>query len=132
MAVVLDTCTWLWLASESEKLSAPARDVIRREKRQGGLVVSVFSAWETAKLVEKGKLRLSMPCREWVDAASRLDGLMLYPLTPEICVESTELPGSFHGDSADQIIVATARVLSAPIVTPDRRVVDYPHVATLW
>lgn len=83
MPVVLDTCTWLWLGSEPQKLSKPARDVIRREKRQGGLVVSVLSAWEIAKLVEKGKLRLSMPSREWVDAASRLDGLSLYPITQE-------------------------------------------------
>jgi PIN domain nuclease of toxin-antitoxin system len=47
-------------------------------------------------------------------------------------VESTQLPGDFHGDPADQIIVATAREIEASILTPDRRIRDYPHVGTIW
>jgi len=132
MAVVLDTCAWLWLCSEPEKLSKAAVEVVQRERRYGGLVVSVFSAWEIAKLVQKGKLRFSIPCREWIDTASRLDGVTMHPLTPEICVESTELPGVLAGDPADQIIVATARALGASVVTADRKILDYAHVATIW
>lgn len=56
----------------------------------------------------------------------------MHPLTPEICVESTELRGMFHGDPADQIIVATARTLAAPIVTADHRILDYAHAPTIW
>jgi PIN domain nuclease of toxin-antitoxin system len=73
-----------------------------------------------------------MPCREWIELASRADGISLHPITPEICIESAELPGVFHGDPADQIIVATARLLSAAILTSDRRIRDYPHVPTIW
>jgi PIN domain nuclease of toxin-antitoxin system len=61
-----------------------------------------------------------------------VDGVSLHPLTPEICVESTELPGVFHGDPADQIIVATARSLGATVVTADRRILEYSHVPTIW
>lgn len=132
MAVVLDTCAWLWLCAAPEKLSSAASDVVQRERRRSGLLLSVFSVWEVAKLVQKGKLAFSIPCREWIDAALATDGLTLQPLTPEICVASTELPGVFHGDPADQIIVATARALSAPVVTRDRRILDYAHVPTVW
>jgi PIN domain nuclease of toxin-antitoxin system len=132
MAIVLDTCAWLWLCSEPDKLSKAAHDVIRRETRRSGLVVSVFSAWEIAKLVQKGKLRFAISCRDWIDGATRMDGVTMHPLTPEICVESTELPGAFPGDPADQIIVATARTLSAPVVTGDRKILDYAHVPTIW
>jgi PIN domain nuclease of toxin-antitoxin system len=59
-------------------------------------------------------------------------GVTIHPLTPEICVESAELPGEFHGDPADQIIVATARLLAVPVVTSDRKILDYPHVQSLW
>lgn len=130
--VVLDTCAWLWMCSEPKKLSRAAREAIGREQRDDGLVVSIMSAWEIAKLVQKGKLSFSIPCREWIDGAVRTDGVTMHPLTPDICVESTELPGVFHGDPADQLIVATARLLGAPIVTGDRRIRGYPHVATLW
>jgi PIN domain nuclease of toxin-antitoxin system len=113
-------------------LSKPAREVISRETTAGGLLVSIISVWEVAKLVEKGKLKFSIPCREWLHQAVRTEGITLQPLTPEICLESTELPGRFHGDPADQIIVATARMLSTPIITKDRKIAEYPHVATLW
>jgi PIN domain nuclease of toxin-antitoxin system len=132
MAVVLDTCAWLWMCAEPKRLSPAAHHVVERERRRGGLVVSVFSAWEVAKLVEKGRLRFSIPCRKWIARAVREEGVTLHPLTPEICVESTELPGRFPGDPADQIIVATARVLAAAVVTADKKVLVYPHVATIW
>ena len=132
MAIVLDTCAWIWLCTKPEKLSAAANDVIRRERRREGLVLSIISCWEVAKLVEKKKLRFTIPCREWIDQAVREEGVTLHPLTPEICVESTELPGAFHGDPADQIIVATARLLGMPVLTSDREIVDYPHVPTVW
>ena len=52
-------------------------------------------------------------------------------LTPQIAIESTQLPGAFHHDPADQIIVATARYYDCPVLTADARILDYPHVKTL-
>ena len=85
--VVLDTCAWLWMCSESTKLSRAAREAITREQRHDGLVVSIISAWEIAKLVQKAKLSFSIPCSEWIEGAVRADGVTMHPLTPEICVE---------------------------------------------
>ena len=118
--------------SSRERHESAAREVVGREKKGDGLVVSIMSAWEIAKLVQKGKLAFSVPCREWLDGAVRADGVVMHPLSPDICVESTELPGAFHGDPADQLIVATARLLGAPVVTADRKIRAYPHVPTIW
>jgi PIN domain nuclease of toxin-antitoxin system len=54
--------------------------------------------------------------------------VQLLQLSPEIAVESTQLPGSFHRDPADQIIVATARLYDCLLVTIDRLIRAYPHV----
>jgi PIN domain nuclease of toxin-antitoxin system len=132
VAVVLDTCAWVWLCASPRDLSAAAHEIIQRERKRDGLIVSVLSVWEVAKLAQKRKLTFSIPCRHWIDQAIREDGVTLHPLTPEICVESTELPGVFHGDPADQIIVATARLLGLPVVTKDQRIRNYAHVPTLW
>ena len=132
MPLVLDTCAWLWLCAAPEKLSRAARAAINHARPDYGLVVSVFSIWEIAKLVQKGKLELSIPCREWIAAAMGLDGISMHPVSPEICIESTELPGTFHGDPADQIIVATARLLSAPVITADRKIRSYRYVQSVW
>jgi len=47
-------------------------------------------------------------------------------------MESCALPQPFHGDPADQIIVATARTFTATLVTRDDRLREYEHVRTLW
>lgn len=55
-------------------------------------------------------IQLDRPVEQWVSAALAFPNLELLPLTSEIAVASTQLPGSFHRDRADQIIVAPARV----------------------
>ena len=95
---------------------------------QTGIGVSAISCWEVAKLVERQ--RLSLPCSafDWIRQALAYPGVRLLDLSPRISVESTQLPGTFHRDPADQIIVATARVFDAPLVTLDPKILAYPHV----
>jgi PIN domain nuclease of toxin-antitoxin system len=50
-------------------------------------------------------------------------------------LESTQLPGEFHNDPADQIVVATARQHNLTVLTSDRLIQAYPYVKTvlrLW
>lgn len=90
-----------------------------------------ISCWEVAKRIEYGKMQLSRPVAQWLSLALRFPGVHLLPLTPQVAVESTQLPGTFHRDPADQMIVATARVYACPLVTSDRRILDYPHMQTI-
>jgi PIN domain nuclease of toxin-antitoxin system len=95
-----------------------------------GLGVSAISCWEVAKLVELGRLFLPYPVAEWFAQALAYPGIRWLELTPQIIVESTQLPGTFHRDPADQLIVATARVYQCPLVTVDTKILAYPHVET--
>ena len=52
-------------------------------------------------------------------------------LSPEIAIDSTQLPPPFHKDPADQMIVATARIHNVPLVTCDHKIRAYPHVQLL-
>ena len=79
-------------------------------------------------MVEYKRLTLPHPVAEWLDQALLYPGIQLLDLTPRIVVESTQLPGTFHRDPADQIIVATARVYDSPLVTLDDKIRIYPHV----
>jgi PIN domain nuclease of toxin-antitoxin system len=81
-----------------------------------------------AKKIETGKLQLSRPVDEWIFGALSYPGVRLLELTPGIAVESTRLPGRFHRDPADQIIVATARVLNVGLLTLDQQILRYRHV----
>jgi PIN domain nuclease of toxin-antitoxin system len=132
MRVVLDSCTWIWLASDKKRLSRAASLAIADAQDRRSAYLSVLSCWEVAKLVEKGKLAFRIPLRQWMQRALAIDGLQVQPLTPDICVDSTLLPGAFHADPADQIIVATARMLGAALVTPDKKLRQYSYVPTIW
>lgn len=132
MPTVLDTHVWLWWVTEDRRLSRKAAGIIRDAVRGEGVSVSMISVWEIAKKVEKKQLVLDRPAREWIDQALSVPGLALLELTPAVLMDSCELPQPFHGDPADQIIVASARHHRALLVTKDSNLRRYPHVPTLW
>lgn len=132
MPALLDTCAWLWMAADEKRLSKNAKAAIKKCQKEEALFVSVISCWEVAKLVEKGEISLSFPVRDWIHSAIRIKGITLQEITPEICVHSTELPGKFQGDPADQIIIATARILRLPLITADKKIREYTQVKTVW
>jgi PIN domain nuclease of toxin-antitoxin system len=128
--IVLDTHIWVWWVQDPSQFNPEYVKVLQEGESQG-LGVSVISCWEVAKLVEYNRLHLPEAVGAWLDQALAYPGIRLLDLTPRIAWESTQLPGQFHRDPADQIIVATARVHGAGLVTVDRKIRDYAHVTTL-
>lgn len=129
---LLDTHTWIWWNCDSKKLSGKVKQVISDAKNYDELLLSAISPWEFAKLLEKEHLRVSLPGDRWIHEALDMPRLRLIPLTPEIAWHSTNLPQPFHDDPADQIIVATARLEQATIISCDKLIRKYEHVSVLW
>ena len=76
-------------------------------------------------LAARGKISLAEGTLNWIRKALSAPGISVCPLSPEIAVDSVNLPGIFHGDTADRIIVASARLLNATLVTSDRQILRY-------
>ncbi|MGC3874906.1 type II toxin-antitoxin system VapC family toxin [Halomonas sp. GXIMD04776] len=131
--IVLDTHALVWWVSADSRLSAAARQVIEQEMaQQGKILVSAISAWEIAMLIEKGRLTLTMDVDEWLDKVASIEVVSFVSITPRVAVQSTRLPGSFHADPADRLIVALARESNALLITADGRIQAYPHLKWLW
>jgi PIN domain nuclease of toxin-antitoxin system len=130
--IVLDTHTLVWWVTGDATLSKKARKVIEREQSGGSIIVSAISAWEMAMLVAHGRLVLSMDVSNWLATVAAIDAVRFYPVDEEIAAKSVELPGPFHKDPADRMIVATARKLAVPLLTKDEKILSYPHVKTIW
>lgn len=128
--IVLDTHIWVWWTHGDSRLTKSSMDLLKQNE-EDGLGVSVISCWEVAKLVELKRLDLPLPVEEWLDQALRYPGIRLLNMTPRVVVEATQLPGEFHRDPADQLIVATARVHSSPLATVDRKILAYDGVGTI-
>ena len=130
--IILDTHIWLWWLHAPEKLSPRAQEALREGEGLRALRVSAISVWEVAVKVELGKLTLPMNIVSWYELASTDRPVVIEPLDPVDLIASTLLPGSLHRDPADRIIVALARRYSARLVTRDQKLLDYPHVETIW
>jgi len=127
--ILLDTHVWIWLSIDArQSLSRQAQEVMRRGSHKW---ISAISCWELAKLVERRRIGFTIPTLSWIRRSLTENDIRIADLTPEIAVESTKLQG-FHRDPADQIIVATSRVLGIPVVTADQRIIQFGEVEAIW
>jgi PIN domain nuclease of toxin-antitoxin system len=126
---LLDTCAVIWLVNK-DSMAATAIAAIFTAGANQGVFVSPVSAWEigllSAHRSERRKTVQFMPDpKTWFTRLMARAGIRPAPLTPEIAIDASFLPGNLHGDPVDSLIVATARHLVVPVVTRDRRIIAY-------
>jgi PIN domain nuclease of toxin-antitoxin system len=130
--ILLDTHAWLWWLHAPDQLSDRARNLIILSENRNDLLVSTISVWEIAVKNNIGKLPLPLAVNEWFALARTRPGITIEPLNPLDAIASAQLPGDFHKDPADRILVAIARRYGIELVTCDQKILDYPHVKTIW
>lgn len=129
MAVLLDSCALIELSNDT--LPAPAHSTLQRAAAAGEAFVSVISALEVAQKAAKGKLALAVTPRLWFPAMVRRHDLRELPISRPIAIGACELPGLFHADPADRLIVATARRFHLMVLTSDQRIIAYAAIGGL-
>jgi PIN domain nuclease of toxin-antitoxin system len=130
-APLLDTHAWIWYAGDPSRLDRAelvALDGLDFEDRP---LLSDFSLWEIATLVSLGRLTLDRPLDRWLLLAARPVAVRIVPVSVAVAVELEGIPDTFHRDPADRVIVATARALSRPVLTRDRKIID-SGLVTIW
>ena len=126
MRLLLDTHVWIWSQECPEKLGPKA--VASLTDSETTLQVSTISTLEIARLVAMGFIDLEGPLRKWID--DTLDALRCATIEVShgIAVGAYTLPGEFHKDPADRILVATALLYDLVLLTADEKIIAYPHV----
>lgn len=128
--ILLDTHIWIWWVHGDHQLAASNKNYLQNNEEQG-LGISIISCWEVAKLVQKKRLVLPHEIDAWLSLALNYPGIVLLNLTPAIIIDSSRLPGNFHKDPVDELLVATSRVNDLPLMTADAKILNYPH-ARVW
>jgi PIN domain nuclease of toxin-antitoxin system len=124
--LLLDTHLWLWyVEGERTRFSSRIEPVVEAAVERGEVFVSAISVWEVAQLSALRRLDLTQDVRTWVARALAFPGVRLKGLSPAIAIESTRLPGTPHRDPADRMLIGTARLTGAALVTCDSRVLAY-------
>ena len=124
--LLLDTHAWIWLVNGDKKIKSNRwlKKILNAAQRSE-LYVASITIWEVGMLESKGRLKLDRGCEDWIDSAISQPGISIVQLEPAIAVEASRLPGDFHGDPADRILIATARKKAMKLVTVDQRMKEY-------
>ncbi|MGD2015719.1 MAG: type II toxin-antitoxin system VapC family toxin [Desulfobacterales bacterium] len=130
--IVLDTHIWIWFISKPEILSERAKKAVFAAVKQKSVLISSISAWEVSLLVKNKRLTLSLDVADWIAKSEGLPFIRFIEISNSIAVKSVNLPQPLHPDPADRIIIATALSAGVPVVTKDKKLLDYPHIKTIW
>lgn len=131
MRILLDTHVWWWWVTGEKGLSAAQKRLLAKVGPGEPAGVSDISLWEVATLVSLGRVSISLALRDWLEAAAAQPLVQRQAISPAVAAEVAALPDTFLRDPADRIIVATARVHDATLLTRDRRIIEAKLVATV-
>jgi PIN domain nuclease of toxin-antitoxin system len=129
VSYLLDTHIWIWSQENPEQLGQKSRRELTDISRER--FVSTISTLEIARLIHLGLLRLRHRFAEWKQFSLAELNAATLDLNHEIAWEAYNLPGRFHNDPADRVLVATARIANLTLITADDLILRYPHVKTL-
>jgi len=123
--LLLDTHLWVWMLDPGLGALPPAvAPLIQSAAQSSALYVSDISFWELGQKVAKGKIRLTVPVATWVAKAAVAPGVRYLPVDRDPLLMSTGLT-TMHGDPADRILVATAKIQGMPLATADGAIVTW-------
>lgn len=121
---LLDTHIWIWYAGDQSKLDRVELDALDGFDFDDRPLLSDFSLWEIATLVNLGRLALDRPLDQWLSLATKSAAVRIIPVSMAAAVQLASLPDAFHRDPADRAIVAAARAHGLPVLTRDRKIID--------
>lgn len=122
--ILLDTHVLLWSLLEPEELSKDVKKQITIAQNNNRLLIASISLWEIAMLSAKQRIHIYEPVKDFLKSITSIGGLTFVDINPGIAAETIAL-GDFHGDPADRIIVAAAKVKGAKLFTRDKKILDW-------
>ena len=128
MNLLLDTCTFLWIAADASDLSKNARELFL--DRENEVYLSAVSAWEISVKNALGKLPLPTSPDMFVPFQRERHGIAALPLDEIAALQLPKLP-ALHQDPFDRMLICQAIAAGLVILTPDEQISRYP-VRCIW
>ena len=122
MKLLLDTHVWIWSQENPDRLGPQAKRLILGQEHENH--VCTISTLELARLVAVGDIQVSIALREWVERGLRAIQSRTVLISHEIAMDAYALPGPFHKDPADRLLVAAARCHDLTVLTADERILN--------
>ena len=128
MRVLLDTCSFLWLAGVRGNASRRSQEIFADPEND--IFLSAVSCWEIAIKYAAGNLVLPDTPAKFVSEAREREAIESLPLNEESVLYASRLP-RLHADPFDRMLICQSIVHGLAILTPDESIAQYA-VRTLW
>lgn len=128
MRALIDTSTFLWSISDSDRLSANARQCIADLENE--IFLSVASLWEIAIKTSLGKLELLLPFNQLFPSQLEQNAITVLPIEIQHLSKTIDLP-FHHRDPFDRLIIAQSLAEQMPVITKDTAFSQY-SIQLIW
>ena len=128
MKYLLDTHIWFWSYIETSRLSSRVARTL--SDPQNELWLSPVSVWELTILSRKGRFQVRPDIPTWVKKSMSELQLIEAPVTVDVTLAIPSITFS-HGDPADQLLAATAKVFDLTLITADEHLLKLPGIRVL-
>ena len=126
---VTDTHGFLWFLTEDNRLGKNARKIFKLcDSGQEIIVIPSIVLLECLYICEKKKVNIEF--KEIIEKISESLNYIIYPLNEEIILECYVM--SEIGDLHDRVIVASAKILNAKLITKDEKIKRLKIIETIW
>jgi len=122
--ILLDTHVFIWLVNGDDKLSEKCIKTLKEDQNK---FLSVISTWEISLLLEKDRIRINYSFDDWIHNALAAYNIQLMNLDLDIIITYHKL-NDFHSDPADKLISATSICKNIPLLTFDRKLIEYKEL----
>ena len=128
MKLLLDTCTFLWIAAGARHVPPQVVELFRSPSNE--IFLSAASAWEISLKHGLGKLPLPEAPERFVPSVRATYGVTPLPIDEESALHASKLP-MLHRDPFDRLLISQSIVHGMAILTPDPLITQYP-ARTMW
>jgi len=127
MRFLLDTHTFIWVATQDKRLSQKATELIL--DNDNALFLSVASVWEMAIKASLGKLLLQQPLEQIINEQIQINGLKILHIESAHALGVASLPWH-HRDPFDRLLICQSKLEDLPILGCDTAMDAYGVLRT--
>ena len=125
--ILLDTHVFICLVNGDENLSEKYLIFLKEEENK---YLSIISCWEISLLLKKERIKIKYSFDEWIHNALKAYNVEIINLNLDIILAYHQLD-DFHSDPADNLITATSICINIPLLTFDKKLIEFKGLNTL-
>ena len=128
MRYIADTHTLVWYFTSDQRLGKIAYNRLEGSIEKGEILIPTIVLAELLYISERGRIKLSF--KDTLGKIEINDNYEIVPLDIDVLMEAEKIKPML--EMHDRLIVATAMLYDAEIITKDKQIIEAGVIKTIW